>query len=474
MGHEVGIAIVGGGCSGTLVAAQLLRNGYAGSLAVIEPRPQLGRGLAYSTRMQEHLLNVPAGKMSAYPDQPSHFLDWLRCRRCPDTPAGAFVPRRDYGEYLEELLHHEIDRSASFADIRHIFSEVTAITSASDHAELTLGDGSHLRAGRVVLAIGNPASSPHVDLDRSESAQGIDHSPWMGDTLRLRFAGERILLLGSGLSAIDSMLTLLGQGDASQVWMVSRRGMMPQTHSPCRPTPTLPPLPASRSVRSILREVRERIEMVVAMGFCWRVAIDAVRPVSNQIWSELPLLERQRFLRHLRPYWEPHRHRKAPAIEEKIQQHLAAGRLHVISGRVRKIDTRSHSIRTTIQQHSMKQLHVTCDRVINCTGIHENYNNSPRPLIRQLIASGLASANDLGSGFETDEHGALVGIDGAPSQRLFTLGPPRRGGLFETTAVPEIRHQAEALAHRLLKLHQVRSLTQRRRRDVRLQPTLTA
>jgi len=97
------VAIVGGGCSGLLVAAQLFRQGFGGSVAIVEPRSALGRGLAYSTPYDDHLLNVPAGKMSALPSHPSHFLEWLRAGRIPEASPTCFAPRKVYGEYLSSL-----------------------------------------------------------------------------------------------------------------------------------------------------------------------------------------------------------------------------------------------------------------------------------------------------------------------------------------------------------------------------------
>jgi uncharacterized NAD(P)/FAD-binding protein YdhS len=449
MESSAGIVIVGGGCSGALVAAQLLRKGYQRNIAVVEPRNDLGRGLAYSTEIDEHLLNVPAGKMSAFLDQPSHFLDWLRRRHWPDATAATFAPRRMFGEYLTELLQVEISRASSSVGFQRICGEVTAIVPRSHLLDVVLSDGRSLQADKVVLAIGNPASSPWVDIGTTGPEELIQPSPWFGDALWLNFPSDRVLLLGSGLTAVDSVLTLLSQGEHSQVFMVSRRGLLPQTHSACLPAPAVAPLAATSDVRSILAELRERIEGMKEMGYCWRVAVDALRPVSNQIWSHLPLTDKRRFVRHLKPYWEPHRHRMAPAIAAKLQRYCEDGRLSVIAGRVRRLQRITDSIEADICNGRSKDLHLKIGRVINCTGIHEDYNDSPRPLIRHLINNSLATANDLGTGFATDSNGALVNPQGSVSRQLFTLGPPRRGDLFETTAVPEIRSQAESLARYL-------------------------
>jgi uncharacterized NAD(P)/FAD-binding protein YdhS len=447
---KTGVAIVGGGCSGTLVAAQLLRQGYQGGIAIIEARRELGRGLAYSTPFDEHLLNVPAGKMSAFPDHPSHFLDWLHGRIGDEAKSGTFASRKLYGVYLADLLQDELNRCPIRDSFKQVCGEVSSVNVDRDSARVWLSNGDCIETGKVVLAIGNPASSPAVDSAMTETDHLFHPSPWIGDALQLRFSAERILLIGSGLTAVDSMLTLLAQSESSRVLMVSRRGMLPQTHTGCRSASETLPLPASASAVSILSELRASVLSLNNAGLCWRVAIDALRPASNQIWSSLSLADQQRFLRHLKPYWEPHRHRMAPVIADQLQRYRADGRLRLIAGRVRKLAHGSDSIQVQISRSGAPESMLSVDRVINCTGIHENYRDSPRPLIRQLISDGLASANDHGIGFRTDSNGALVNSHGNVSKLLCTLGPPRRGELFETTAVPEIRSQAEALARRLI------------------------
>ena len=345
------VIVGGGGCSGALVAAQLLRHGYRGGIVMVEPRRELGRGLAYSTQFEEHLLNVPAGKMSAFPEQPSHFLDWLRSNGMQSATPGTFAPRRKYGEYLSDLLRNEVNRSPSGAHFWQICGEAIAVTPDRESAHVELSNGDAIEASKVVLAIGNPASSPAVDAVIDGVDRLLQPSPWLGDALSLRFPSERIMLLGSGLTAVDSMLTLLAQSENSQVIMVSRRGILPQMHEACLPAPVFAPLEKHLGATSILHEVRARVEAMRQMGLCWRVTIDALRPISNRIWSDLSLADRQRFLRHLKPYWEPHRHRMAPVVADRVRHFRADGRLSLIAGRVRKLSRKDGSIQVRISRN---------------------------------------------------------------------------------------------------------------------------
>jgi uncharacterized NAD(P)/FAD-binding protein YdhS len=428
-----------------------LRKGFNGPIDIVEPREQLGRGLAYSTPYDQHLLNVPAERMSALPDSPSHFLDWLRKRGCPATASGFFATRKLYGEYLVELLQEEASQASRNNQVNHLRGDVTGIDVLDDAASVQLADGATIQAARVVLAIGNPASSPTLNVAASGADEICHPSPWLGDALTLRFPSERILLLGTGLTAIDSMLAFLGQGEQSEVYMISRRGILPQVHSVC-PSPTPPPPLRNRhQVRLILAEVRKNVQAAADADECWRASIDGLRAQSNRIWTDLPLAERERFLRHLKAYWEPHRHRMAPAIGKLTAQYRAAGRLRVLSARLQRMRRVGDRIEVCVASRTAGQPHLLeVDRVINCTGLHESYDSNPRPLIQDLIAKGHARAHPLGMGFHTDDGGALLDSAASPSRLLFTLGPPRRGQLFETTAVPEIRSQAERLAERLI------------------------
>jgi len=432
--HCCSIAIVGGGCSGLLVAVQLLRNGFRGSLAVIEPRERLGNGLAYSTSFDGHLLNVPAGKMSALPREPLHFLEWLRARHWPDAAPDSFAPRKLYGLYLQDLLLQTI-RAGAGSSFLHIRAEAIGVGADPGGVRLSLNGGATVHAERAVLALGNPASSPCPGVTRHGLEDRWHLSPWFGDALRVRFAGERVLLLGTGLSAVDSALALQSQEMPCAVHMLSRRGLLPQVHNLAVPV-SVPPLLRNRgNLRLLLRELRTHIEDARQADRCWRAIVDALRPVSNEVWQQLRVADRKRFIRHLKPYWESHR-----------DGYRASGSLQVIAGRLQAVHSHegTSQVRLGLKRGGEQLLEV--DRIISCTGIQENYSNSPRPLIRALVESGLACANDLGIGFRTDPHGAILDTALTPSSVLFTLGPPRRGELFETTAVPEIRAQAEALA----------------------------
>jgi uncharacterized NAD(P)/FAD-binding protein YdhS len=447
--HCCTVAIVGGGCSGLLVAVHLFRNGYRGHVTVIEPRARLGAGLAYSTRFDRHLLNVPAAKMSALPQQPDHFLDWLRAGHWPEAEPHSFASRPLYGEYLQQLLQETL-RSGASESFTHIRGEVIDARTDASGAYLTLSDGKTVQAHRVVLALGNPASCPTPSLLRRGLEDRWHLSPWLGDALRVRFSGERILLVGTGLTAVDSVLALQSQETACQVYMLSRRGLLPQVHNVRVPIGEPPVLRNRGNLRPLVREVRDLIETARQADLCWRAIVDSLRPISNDVWQELSVADQQRFLRHLKKYWEPHRHRMAPEIRERLEGYKASGSVQIFAGRLQDVSSRGTATHVRVAlKHGGEQI-LEVDRIISCTGIQESYTDSPRPLTRSLMENGLARANDLGMGFGTDEEGALLDANRKPSSVFFTLGPPRRGELFESTAVPEIRTQAEAVALHLI------------------------
>jgi uncharacterized NAD(P)/FAD-binding protein YdhS len=432
-----------------LVAVQLFRNGYRGRVAVVEPREQLGAGLAYSTQYERHLLNVPAGKMSALADEPAHFLEWLRAGPLPHAEASTFAPRRLYGKYLNDLLQQTIAKRAS-GEFIHLRAEAIDVGPIADGAVLTLSDGSALKAERVVLALGNPASSPLPGIGRHGLEDRWHASPWLGDALRSPFSGERILLLGTGLTAVDSTLALLGREPDCKVLMLSRRGIVPQIHNLKTQAGSPPDLVNYGSLRLMLRELRDHVESARQAGRCWRASLDALRPISNDLWRKISLADQRRFSRHLKAYWEPHRHRMAPEIGAHIAEYRENGALQVVAGRLLEMTPQSAATQVKLLSRRGAERVIEVDRIISCTGIHESYADSPRPLIRSLVKGGLARANDLGIGLSTDLHGALLDANGRPSPVFSTLGPPRRGELFETTAVPEIRSQAQALALQLV------------------------
>jgi uncharacterized NAD(P)/FAD-binding protein YdhS len=245
---------------------------------------------------------------------------------------------------------------------------------------------------------------------------------------------------------LDAALALLGQSRDCEVTALSRRGLLPQVHDLRRAPAPPPAFGDTGNLRAVFRELRSRIQTLRESDGCWRQAVDALRPLSNTVWQQLPLNDQRRFLRHIRTYWETHRHRMAPQVVRQLDEYRQRGSFHVLAGRIREMKRKDSAVELKLATPRGREFPLQVHRVINCSGIHEDYSRAPRPLIRR----GLARANALGLGFRTDPAGALIDVHGNPSTSFFTLGPPRRGELFETTAVPEIRVQAEALAKLLV------------------------
>jgi uncharacterized NAD(P)/FAD-binding protein YdhS len=433
------IAVIGGGASGTLAAVHLLRAGHA-RVMLIDPGRH-GLGVAYSTYDEQHLLNVRAGAMGGLADEPEDFLRWCLAHGLHTEPDD-YLPRRVYGAYLQDLLTRFGERGR----LRIVCARVHNVLEPPNHSgvRMTLSDGRVLSADAVVLALGNPSPAPLAEVSPSCYAAFV-RDPWAPEAMHRVSGARRVAILGSGLTAVDVALSVLATNPAAEVSAISRHGLLPRAHLP-GPSPTPLPLALHRGC-SLERIVQTIAHAAAAAPDAWRSIVDGLRPIATELWQGLTPAERERFERELRPHWEVHRHRLAPKVADRVRELSANGRLTVYSGGVSAVRAGAGGRRVCVELGDGGRL--DADVVVNATGPMRTLSASSNPLIRRLLASGRARPDGLGIGIATSPDGALIDFEGTVSRRCFTLGPPRRGELLESTAIPEIRGQAAALARLL-------------------------
>jgi uncharacterized NAD(P)/FAD-binding protein YdhS len=438
------LAIIGAGYSGTLLAVHLLRQSKPAHIDLIDPRLP-GRGLAYSTAWGCHLLNVPAGRMSSFASEPGHFIEWLKNNAHPDAQTDSFVPRNTFGAYIQDVYQTAIRNASPKHRLRHFATHAVRLTRSGDTAQILLHSGEQLAVDRVVLATGNPA--PHSLQPNSDR---YFHSPWDPGALCGLAPNANVLLLGCGLTAIDAFLALRAQGHQGLVTCLSRRGKASQVHTLYRvlPDPFLPR--GITSARHLLRAIRRRVLEAQILGYDWRAVVDSLRPITNELWQGFDLTEKARVLRHLKTWWDIHRHRMAPEIGVRIEQAMRRKNLRFLAGRLRTVTPEADGLRLDIHLRNGQPDTMKVDRLISCTGSELDYRRLPDPFIRGLLDAGIAQPSAIGPGLDTDPAGAVIDAHGTPSAWFFTIGPPRFGNYFETTAVPELRGQSEALANHLV------------------------
>lgn len=443
------IAFIGCGLSATLAAVHLARSlSEPADILLFEKSGQFSRGVAYSTDSPEHLLNVPASRMSAFAAEPEHLLEWAHQRQL-SLEAGTFLSRKIYGDYLDDLLNQQIRENASNSSFERIAGEVIDIDCRGNHLQrsVILKDGRDFPVDVVVLAIGNaPATPPSLPVSTFYQSERFLHDPWNTQDLNKIGESDPVLILGTGLTMIDKVMELKSRGHRGTIMSLSRRGLLPQVHDlSCQPMTIEPEFQRLTTARSLLRLVRCR------EGVNWRCVIDGLRPHSQRLWQSLSLYEKKRFLRHLTPYWEVHRHRMAPAVWEKMETLLASGQLQIRAGRIQQYFQQDQQVEVTFIPKGRQTLETfTASYVLNCSGSGRNFNLRQEPLLRNLTEQKLLSLDPLGLGFYATPRGEIIHADDTVSHWLYTLGPTLKGILWESTAVPEIRLQAAALAQRII------------------------
>jgi uncharacterized NAD(P)/FAD-binding protein YdhS len=448
------IAVVGAGFSGTLLTLHLLRRCPPPTrLVLIERNSQFGRGLAYATGNASHILNVPAGRMSAFHDRPNDFLEWLtsqpECDVGTRVGPGTFAPRRLFGAYIRALLNDEIKRSGRDR-LELVKGDVIGLGRTGHPLVLTLDRNRTIRADLVVLAIGNfpPEPMPVANPAFYDTAF-YRPDPWAADALSDLNPDDPALLLGTGLTAVDAVISLLDQGHKGRIHALSRRGLLPRRHAGV-PLPAAEHEPYPTAVNALTRFLRKETARATAQGSSWQPVVDELRPFMVDVWQTMPLQDRKRFLRHLRPWWDVHRHRMAAPVADRIEAARVNGQLRVLVGRVRDYRIKDDIVEVHYrprQQDTLSTINVT--RVINCAGPGADYDRIQEPLIRDLLADGVVRPDPLRLGLDVTGNCALLNRQGAISRRLFAVGPVTKGTFWEMTAVPDIRRQTEKLAEYL-------------------------
>ena len=454
------VGIVGAGFTGTMLAVHLIELSRVPLRVILFDRTAtFGNGTAYATPNAKHLLNVRVGNMSAYDADPDHFVRWLGEQK--EACAGpqsrrAFVSRGTYGRYLRATLEAARFQASSRASVVEVGAEVSSLRAGEQSVELASADGRRFDVDCVALCIGNLPPQLPVEARAMPGNLGCYvANPWTADVLSRIGNEDSVVLVGTGLTMVDVVLELRSRSHKGRLTALSRRGFLPMAHMDTQPYP--PFLPADRlppTVRKLFRAVRREVEAAAQRGVDWRSVIDALRPQTQALWRNLPLDERRRFLRHVRPYWEVHRHRVSPAVAAEIAGLQRSGELSIVAARIVALEADGNGFSLGIHSRDHDGVrHLSGNWLVNCSGPQLDYGRIRDPLIGSLFASGMARPDPLRLGLDVTDDYRLVDKTGVAAACLFALGPPIRGSLWESTAVPDIRKQCEALARHLAGAH---------------------
>ena len=441
------VIVVGSGFSAIAVTCNLIeRLPSSASVAIVGDDPGFGRGAAYRTEFHLHRLNVPAGRMSLFPDRPSDFIDWLGSRRRP-LDESDFASRCDYGLYLRDTLAGLLRRQGGRCRVDFIKSKAAGcITRNDEPVGFQLENGREIAGRNVVLCLGvGNASLPVEPTGVPAPGQSrIVGNPWRLSWLSCVAPSDGVCILGSGLTMIDQVLALRAHGHQGHIDILSRRGLAPHGHA------RIPSVPVKvdvqtfpKSISGILRLLRSKAREAGD----WRSVMEGLRPLTRQIWQSLPLAERARFLRHALPWWNVHRHRVAPDVLERFKLLIDDGTVRFHAGFLKSIETKEDA--GVEARYRMRGLDTTreikADWLINCIGM-ERAGVNHSPLLKEAMRIDMISADPLGLGIQVDANSELISRCRDRGSRMFAVGALTAGQFWEITAVPDIRSQAQAVA----------------------------
>lgn len=446
----IDIAIVGGGFAGAAAAYHLAHIACGASITVFEPRAVLGGGLAYDDSDPAHRINVPATRMSLLPNDESHFARWLAESGAgesdPDIVGrdGAYYPRRGvFGRYVAAHLAPLI----AAGRITHVRSHVLGLEAERGRWKLTAASGAFYRAKIVVLATTHPAPDLPAPLIPLAADRRLIADSLLPGALDAIGPNERVVIIGTGLTMADVVASLDRQGHRGSIVAISRRGLRSRGHAGAAAEPfgdfaTSPP-----RASALLHRVRATIREAAARGISWHSVIDAVRAQAQTFWPKLSPQEQSRIVRHLRVYWDVHRFRVAPQVEDALDRRAAAGTVRLLAAPLVAAAVKPDHIEIAIRHRKRDALEtLNADRVVVTTGPAHARILSSQHYLAGLAASGTIKADHLGLGIACDSKSRALGAGGATQAGLFIAGPLARATFGELMGLPQVSAQALAVA----------------------------
>lgn len=448
------ICVIGGGFTGAAAAIGCLqRIDGPFHLTVIEPAASLGRGVAYGAHHPLHLLNVRARDLSVFVDRPGDFVNWaFQNLDQGENDAGlleglghAFLPRQLFGEYVRQRLFEVADRRHN-VKFKVVTGSATSCSRSAGSFAINTDRAETIQADVVILGTAYGAFA--------ESGDGA-LLPF-GFIPPDRFAQARsMVLIGSGLTMVDVLLNARREGFAGKATIISRRGQLPREHAAKGVVPKEMALPNTKSLARLTASIRIACEAAEAYGTPWQAVINGLRPSISAIWQQLDVVEQSRFLRHVRPFWDTHRHRLPPEVYRQLRQEMDQGLSRLLRGRVLDIRRSRAGFAVDLRRHGATLVEtLNADLAFDCRGHKPDLRSA---LIRSVVDQGLARADPHNLGLAVKPDGRVLGIHGVPTPGLYALGPLCQGSLWEIMAVPEIVRQADLAASHIHTLTLARS-----------------
>jgi uncharacterized NAD(P)/FAD-binding protein YdhS len=468
------IVIIGGGFTGASAAIQLLRRSRSQlDITIVEPKPDIGFGLAYSTDDPDHRLNAPTSDHFVDPLDLDEFQRWCSSTgiMTSDTNALAsngamYVRRKDFGRFVSGKLQDAAVHSKTRSLFRHMRDVATDASENLTSIGVRTKSHGFLEADTVLVATGN--AQPRLPPPFTSSM--LDHRCVVGIPTDLQRLGgipknSRVLVVGTGLTALDVISTLIRQGHTASIVAISRRGLRPRSPrsmiSQTKSTPSfldriegpispfLEALGPNPSARAVLQALRFRIDQELKLGRDWYGPFDELRDAVWQVWPSLPPQEKRRFLRQLRPWYDAHRFRTPPQNDAIVRRAEQSGLVKFQAARIESadIDESEATVHVQLRERSTAvSTHLEVDVVINCTGLDVASGSSDNPFLRSLLKRGYISHDDSKVGLAVDQQCRAIQKNGRSLRWLRILGPPTVGTFGDSIGSPFIA----AHIHRVL------------------------
>jgi len=452
------IGIIGAGFTGIMTAVQLIRKSdEAFEIIVINEKDTFSKGIAFNPYSDKHLLNVITEKMSAFPDVPGHFLDWVMERKDFNKYdraliANSFLKRNLYGEYLSEIWDSSLQTASDKGIIITVINAVVIELEPFDNGiSIWLSNDKKIKLDKCVIASGNNLPrNPEIRNKLFYETGQYFRNPWKKESVSNVKQDLPVLIIGNGLTMVDTVIGLCEQGFKDKVYSISPNGfnILPHRHNGLKYSKLTEELPDKPTLKELVDIVYKHIRIVREFGISAEPVIDSLRPFTQKLWKNLTDKEKELFMSRFRHLWGVARHRIPLQLHDRIQNLRIEGKLNIRSGKIIDIISLGENIEVEyFDRKEGKNEKLVVSRVINCTGPETNVMNLEKNFLKNCLMNGIISQDNLKLGIKTDiDTFQVIDSKGFPQPNLFTIGSNLKGELWESTAVNELRSQSEKLA----------------------------